>query len=176
MTVSDPFIFDSLSNEKKIALTQCSLTEEPEVVVAIMGEDIPEDFEEPLFLGNKYVVVLPQIIAGYAKEITIWFSKDVDPETMSNLIQSYFNKKFPNLEINDSTSMGISEAGKIIIVNNTAKQLWCRYADYQSHRLLFGYERRKWALEKASKRQGENQPVGANKVRNPEINATIAKM
>ena len=121
MTVSDPFIFDSFSNEKKIALTQCSLTGEPEVVVAIMGEDIPEDFEEPLFLGNKYVVVLPQIIAGYAKEITIWFSKDVDPETMSNLIQSYFNQKFPNLEINDSTSMGVSEAGKIIIVNNNAK-------------------------------------------------------
>ena len=37
MTVSDPFIFDSFSNEKKLALTQCSLTEEPEVVVAIMG-------------------------------------------------------------------------------------------------------------------------------------------
>ena len=121
MTASDQFIFDSFSNEKKLTLTQCSLTEEPEVVVAIMGEDIPEDFEEPLFLGNKYVVVLPQIIAGYAKEITIWFSKDVDPETMSNLIQSYFTQKFPNLEINDSTSMGVSEAGKIIIVNNTEK-------------------------------------------------------
>ena len=39
---------------------------------------------------------------------------------MSNLIQSYFNQKFPNLEINDSTSMGVSEAGKIIIVNNNA--------------------------------------------------------
>ena len=79
------------------------------------------NFEEPLFLGNKYVVVLPQIIAGYVKEITIWFSKDVNPDTMSNLIQAYFSKKFPNLEINDSTSMGVSEAGKIIIVNNTSK-------------------------------------------------------
>ena len=121
MTATDQFIFDSVSNEKNLVITQCSLTEEPEVVVAIMGEDIPNEFEEPLFLGNKYVVVLPQIIAGYAKEITIWFSKDVDPETMSNLIQSYFNQKFPNLEINDSTSMGVSEAGKIIIVNSSAK-------------------------------------------------------
>ena len=86
--------------------------------MCIRDRDIPDDFEEPLYLGNKYVVVLPQIIAGYAKEITIWFSKDVDPETMSNLIQCYFSKKFPNLEINESTSMGVSEAGKIIIVNN----------------------------------------------------------
>ena len=176
MKAANQFIFDSVNNEQNFVLTQCSLSEEPEVVVAIMGEDIPEDFEEPLFLGNKYVVVLPQIIAGYAKEITIWFSKDVDPETMSNLIQSYFNQKFPNLEINDSTSMGVSEAGKIIIVNNNAKQLWCRYADLQDYCLLFGYDHVKQALENASKRQGENQPVGANKVRNPEISATIAKM
>ena len=46
MTASDQFIFDSFSNEKNFVLTQCSLTEEPEVVVAIMGEDIPEDFVE----------------------------------------------------------------------------------------------------------------------------------
>ena len=121
MTATDQFIFDSFSNEKNLIITQCSLSEEPEVVVAIMGEDIPDDFEEPLFLGSKYVVVLPQIIAGYAKEITIWFSKDVNPDTMSNLIQAYFSKKFPNLEINESTSMGVSEAGKIIIVNNTSE-------------------------------------------------------
>ena len=121
MKTKDQFIFDSFSNEKHLVITQCSLSEDSEVVVAIMGEDVPDDFEEPLFLGNKYVVVLPQIIAGYAKEITIWFSKDVDPETMSNLIQDYFSKKFPKLEINDSTSMGVSEAGKIIIVNDTQK-------------------------------------------------------
>ena len=121
MTTPDQFIFDSFSNEKNLVITQCSLSEDPEVVVAIMGEDIPEDFEEPLYLGNKYVVVLPQIIAGYAKEVTIWFSKDVEPETMSNLIQNYFNKKFPNLEINESTSMGVSESGKIVIVNNTSR-------------------------------------------------------
>ena len=121
MTATDQFIFDSFSNEKNLIITQCSLSEEPEVVVAIMGEDIPDDFEEPLFLGNKYVVVLPQIIAGYAKEITIWFSKDVSPDTMSNLIQAYFSKKFPNLDINESTSMGVSEAGKIIIVNNPSE-------------------------------------------------------
>ena len=121
MTAIDQFIFTSVSNKKNLVITQCSLSEEPEVIVAIMGEDITDDFEEPLYLGNKYVVVLPQIIAGYAKEVTIWFSKDVDPETMSNLIQSYFGKKFPNLEINDSTSMGVSEAGKIVIVNNTPK-------------------------------------------------------
>ena len=121
MAATDQFIFASFSNKKNLVITQCSLSEEPEVIVAIMGEDIPDDFEEPLYLGNKYVVVLPQIIAGYAKEVTIWFSKDVDPESMSNLIQSYFSKKFPNLEINDSTSMGVSEAGKIVIVNSTPK-------------------------------------------------------
>ena len=122
MTATDQFIFDSFKNKKDLVITQCSLGEEPEIIVAIMGEDIPEDFEEPLFLGNKYVVVLPRIIAGYSKEITIWFSKDVDPDTMSNLIQAYFSKKFPNLEINDSTSMGVSEAGKIIIVNNNPSE------------------------------------------------------
>ena len=121
MTETDQFIFNSFSDVKNLVITQCSLSEEPEIVVAIMGEDVPDDFEEPLFLGNKYVVVLPQIIAGYAKEITIWFSKDVAPETMSNLIQNFFNEKFPKLEINDSTSMGVSEAGKIIIVNNPSE-------------------------------------------------------
>ena len=42
--------------------------------------------------------------------------------------------------------------------------------------MLFGYKRQKWVLEKTPKLQGENQPVGANRVRNPEISATIAKM
>ena len=100
-------------------LTQCSLSEEPYVVVAIMGEDVPEDFEDPLFLGNKYVVALPQIIVGYAKEVTVWFSKEVPPETMSDLIQEYFDSNFPNLDIDESTSMGLSEAGKIRIIKNS---------------------------------------------------------
>ena len=100
-------------------LTQCSLSEEPDVVVAIMGEDVPEDFEDPLFLGNKYVVALPQIIVGYAKGVTVWFSKEVPPEIMSNLIQEYFDANFPNLDIDESTSMGLSEAGKIRIIKNS---------------------------------------------------------
>lgn len=119
MKTADKFIFKSFDNIKNIMLTQCSLSEEPDVVVAIMGEDVPEDFEDPLFLGNKYVVALPQIIVGYAKEVTVWFSKEVPPETMSNLIQEYFDANFPNLDIDESTSMGLSEAGKIRIIKNS---------------------------------------------------------
>ena len=37
MKATDQFIFDSFSNEKNLVITQCSLSEEPEVVVAIMG-------------------------------------------------------------------------------------------------------------------------------------------
>ena len=119
MKTTDKFIFKSFDNIKNFMLTQCSLREEPDVVVAIMGEDVPEDFEDPLFLGNKYVVALPQIIVGYAKEVTVWFSKEVPPETMSNLIQEYFDSNFPNLDIDESTSMGLSEAGKIRIIKNS---------------------------------------------------------
>ena len=119
MKTADKFIFKSFDNIKNIMLTQCSLSEEPDVVVAIMGEDVPEDFEDPLFLGNTYVVALPQIIVGYAKEVTVWFSKEVPPETMSNLIQEYFDSNFPNLDIDESTSMGLSEAGKIRIIKNS---------------------------------------------------------
>jgi hypothetical protein len=119
MKTADKFNFKSFDNIKNIMLTQCSLSEEPDVVVAIMGEDVPEDFEDPLFLGNKYVVALPQIIVGYAKEVTVWFSKEVPPETMSNLIQEYFDANFPNLDIDESTSMGLSEAGKIRIIKNS---------------------------------------------------------
>ncbi len=119
MKTADKFIFKSFDNIKNIMLTQCSLSEEPDVVVAMMGEDVPEDFEDPLFLGNKYVVALPQIIVGYAKEVTVWFSKEVPPETMSNLIQEYFDANFPNLDIDESTSMGLSEAGKIRIIKNS---------------------------------------------------------
>ena len=108
METADKFIFKSFDNIKNFMLTQCTLSEEPDVVVAIMGEDVPEDFEDPLFLGNKYVVALPQIIVGYAKEVTVWFSKEVPPEIMSNLIQEYFDAKFPNLEIDDSKYSCIS--------------------------------------------------------------------
>ena len=64
MKTADKFIFKSFDNIKNFMLTQCSLSEEPDAVVAIMGEDVPEDCEDPLFLGNKYVVALPQIIVG----------------------------------------------------------------------------------------------------------------
>ena len=119
METADKFIFKSFDNIKNIMLTQCSLSEEPDVVVAIMGEDVPQDFEDPLFLGNKYVVALPQIIVGYAKEVTVWLSKEVPPEIMSSLIQEYFDAKFPNVDIDESTSMGLSEAGKIRIIKNS---------------------------------------------------------
>ena len=44
MKTEDKFIFKSFDNIKNFMLTQCSLSEEPDVVVAIMGEDVPEDF------------------------------------------------------------------------------------------------------------------------------------
>ena len=119
MADSENFIFKPFNDIKNLTVTQCSISEDPDVVVAIMGEDIPDDYEDPLFLGNKYVVVLPQIIVGYAKEVTIWFSKEVSPDIMSTLIQEYFNFKFPKLQIDDTMSMGVSEAGKIVIVQNS---------------------------------------------------------
>ena len=119
MAESEKFIFKPFDDIKNLTVTQCSISEDHDVVVAIMGEDIPDGYEDPLFLGNKYVVVLPQIIVGYAKETTIWFSKEVASDIMSALIQEYFNFKFPNLQIDDSMSMGVSEAGKIVIIQNS---------------------------------------------------------
>ena len=118
MAEAKKFIFKPYDNITNLTITQCTITDDPDIVVAIMGEDIPDGYEDPLFLGNKYTVVLPQIIVGYAKEVTIWFSKEVPPETMSTLIQEYFDLKFPNLEITDKSSMGVSEAGKIVILQD----------------------------------------------------------
>lgn len=118
MAKTKKFIFQPYDEITNLILTQCAITDEPDIVVAIMGEDIPDGYEDPLFLGNKYTVVLPQIIVGYAKEVTIWFSKEVPPDTMSALIQEYFDLKFPNLEITEKSSMGVSEAGKIVILQD----------------------------------------------------------
>ena len=70
---------------------------------------IPDDFEEPLYLGNKYVVVLPQIIAGYAKEITIWFSKDVNPEVIDLRTLVPLDKK--------TILSSVKKTGKIVIID-----------------------------------------------------------
>ena len=115
MLKKDDFIFDTLESVKDLHLTKCMISSDPEVVVAIVGEDVPKGYEDPLYLGNKYVVELPQIIVGYSKEVTIWFSKEVSGDTMANLIQEYFSTRFPELKVDENTVMGVSEPGKIKI-------------------------------------------------------------
>jgi len=115
MEQKERFIFEPFEEITDFRMTKCAVDKDPEIVVAVIGEDMPDEYPTPLYLGNKYVVVLPQIIVGYSKEITIWFSKDVHPDTMANLIQEYFMVNFPKLKIDDNTVMGVSEPGKITI-------------------------------------------------------------
>ena len=95
-------------------LTECYYNNNPETILAIMVENLNKDFEEPLYLQKSVLVSIQKNDLGERMDISIWFSVDVNNDSMSSIIQSFFDWKFPDLK-SKNPSMTFDENGKLAI-------------------------------------------------------------
>jgi hypothetical protein len=113
MTNIEEVIFQSIKDNNAIHLTQCSMEDHPDIVLAIMVENVPDNYVGPPELQVKFEVEIPY--EGETQKVSIWFSNSEDNDKMAMIIQKFFEWRFPNLVINDNTEMGIYEPGKLTV-------------------------------------------------------------
>ena len=113
---NNKLIFKKNINNQGIPITNCFFNDDPENILATMVEDVPENFQEPLYLQKSVVVSVPYNDDGTRIEISIWFSPNESNEKMSEVIQSYFDWRFKNLK-NKNTSMSFDDNGKLAPIN-----------------------------------------------------------
>ncbi len=113
MVEKEKIVFENFADSEGLLFTSCSLEDNPEIIVAVMGENLPDDYPNPQNLERKYIVSLPANSVGIATDVTIWFSQASDPGILAHVIQGFFDNRFPDLIADDNTKMGIYEPGKI---------------------------------------------------------------
>ena len=113
MTDIEEVIFETIKDNNGICLIQCSMEDHPDIVLAIMAENAPENYVGPDELKGKFEVEIPY--EGQTKKVNIWFSNSEDNDKMAMIIQKFFEWRYPNLVINESTQMGIYEPGKLTV-------------------------------------------------------------
>jgi hypothetical protein len=115
MLEQEKVIFEKYLDADGQSLTNCSLEDNPEVIISVMGENLPESYPNPGAFEKKFSVAMPSKSIGIATEVNIWFSEKTEGVILAHVIQSYFDSRFPGFEINENTTMGISEPGKITV-------------------------------------------------------------
>ena len=113
MNDSEEVVFQNTKDNNDILLTQCSMEDHPDIILAVMVEDVPDNYVGPSELQGKFEVEIPY--QEETKKVSIWFSNSEDNDRMAMIIQKYFEWRFPQLVINDSTEMGIYEPGKLTV-------------------------------------------------------------
>ena len=115
MIEKEKTVFERYADEQGSFLTTCSLEDNPEVVIAVMGENLSEDYPNPHGFEKKMSVSMPPEVAGITTEINIWFSEQTEEQILADVIQAFFDSRFPDFAMNEDTTMGISEPGKIAV-------------------------------------------------------------
>ncbi len=111
---NNKLIFKKNINNQGIPITNCFFDDDPENILATMVEDVPENFQEPLYLQKSVIVSVPYNDDGTRIEISIWFSPNESNEKMSEVIQSYFDWRFKDLK-DKNTSMSFDDNGKLVL-------------------------------------------------------------
>ena len=115
MTEKEKVIFEKFIDDHGAFLTSLSLEDNPEVIIAIMGENLDKDHPSPAGFGKQMSVSMPEIDTKKTTEVTIWFSEQAEDAILAYVIQTFFDARFPDFEAHENTTMGISEPGKITV-------------------------------------------------------------
>ena len=115
MAEKEKVIFEKFIDPHGAFLTSSSLEDNPEVIIAIMGENLNESHPSPAGFEKKMAVSMPESDGEKVTEITIWFSDQTDDAVLAYVIQALIDARFPEFEAHENTTMGISEPGKITI-------------------------------------------------------------
>ena len=118
MNDKEQVIFEKFIDNHGAFLTSLSLEDNPEVIIAIMGENLNNDHPSPAGFGKQMSVAMPEKDTGKITEVKIWFSEQTEDAVLAYVIQAFFDARFPDFEAHENTTMGISEPGKITVRQN----------------------------------------------------------
>ena len=118
MTEKEKVIFEKFIDDQGVFLTSLSLEDNPEVIIAIMGENLKKEHPSPANFNKQMSVAMPEKKTGEVTEVTIWFSEQTEDAILAYVIQAFFDARFPDFEAHENTTMGISEPGKITVRQN----------------------------------------------------------
>ena len=118
MNDKEQIIFEKFIDDHGAFLTSLSLEDNPEVIIAIMGENLNNDHPSPAGFGKQMSVAMPEKDTGKITEVKIWFSEQTEDAVLAYVIQAFFDARFPDFEAHENTTMGISEPGKITVRQN----------------------------------------------------------
>ena len=118
MNDKEQVIFEKFIDDHGAFLTSLSLEDNPEVIIAIMGENLNNDHPSPAGFGKQMSVAMPEKDTGKITEVKIWFSEQSEDAVLAYVIQAFFDARFPDFEAHENTTMGISEPGKITVRQN----------------------------------------------------------
>ena len=118
MSEKEKVILEKFVDDHGAFLTSSSLEDNPEVIIAIMGENLSEGHPNPADFDRKMSVSMPEQNSEKITEVTIWFSQQTEDAVLAYVIQAFFDARFPDFEAHENTTMGISEPGKIKVRQN----------------------------------------------------------
>ena len=118
MNDKEQVIFEKFIDDQGAFLTSLSLEDNPEVIIAVMGENLNKDHPSPAGFGKQMSVSMPEKDTAKVTEVTIWFSEQTEDAVLAHVIQAFFDARFPDFEAHENTTMGISEPGKITVRQN----------------------------------------------------------
>ena len=118
MNVKEQVIFEKFIDDHGAFLTSLSLEDNPEIIIAIIGENLNNDHPSPADFGKQMSVAMPEKDTEKMTEVTIWFSEQAEDAVLAYVIQAFFDARFPDFEARENTTMGISEPGKITVRQN----------------------------------------------------------
>ena len=118
MSDKEKVIFEKFIDDQGAFLTSLSLEDNPEVIIAIMGENLNKGHPNPVDFGKQMSVSMPEKDSEKITEVTIWFSEQTEDAVLASVIQAFFDARFPDFEAHGNTTMGISEPGKITVRQN----------------------------------------------------------
>ena len=118
MTEKEKVIFEKFIDDDGAFLTSLSLEDNPEVIIAIMGENLNKGHPNPVDFDKQMSVSMPEKEDKKITEVTIWFSEQTEDAILAYVIQAFFDARFPDFDAHENTTMGISEPGKITVRQN----------------------------------------------------------
>ena len=119
MTSREKVNFKKIMDKEKVRITHCFYKENPENILAIMAEDISNSFVEPMYLQKSVVVSVPNLNKDRNIDISIWVSSQESNDSMSFIIQSFFDWRFPELK-SKNTSMKFDNSKKLVLSYNNS--------------------------------------------------------
>ena len=111
-------IFEKFIDDHGAFLTSVSLEDNPEVIIAIMGENLNNGHPNPVDFDKQMSVSMPEKASEKITEVTIWFSEQIEDAVLAYVIQAFFDARFPDFDAHENTTMGISEPGKLTVRQN----------------------------------------------------------